>query len=124
MELKEVRDQRDKIDDAIFELLKQRHYLVKEIFAIKKIDNIPLEDNEREREILERLGVKAEESELDTAFVKKLFTIMIESSKEKHLKEAASGKEEGPEDPVVDIATPEDGDADSDTGEKHDSDII
>ncbi|MFH1063614.1 MAG: chorismate mutase [Candidatus Woesearchaeota archaeon] len=129
MELKEVREQVDRIDDSIFELLKQRYYLVKSIMSIKKLEKLPLEDKERENAILERLGAKAEESELDASFVKDMFASIIENSKTKHIEETAPEKgklqkTEDSEEPMMHIAAPEDMYDDSETGEKHDSDII
>lgn len=54
--LYELRGRIDEIDKQIIELLEERIKVAKEIGKIKKELNLPIKDEEREREVLKRAG--------------------------------------------------------------------
>lgn len=54
--LYELRGRIDEIDKQIIELLEERIKVGKEIGKIKKELNLPIKDEEREREVLKRAG--------------------------------------------------------------------
>jgi len=71
-ELKELRNQIDKIDLTIIKLLKDREDLVKKVAKIKFEKNLALEQPEREKEICDRPK---------EVYIKEIFKIIIEESK-------------------------------------------
>lgn len=76
--LKSLRNQIDKIDNKLVSLLTKRFGLVK-IIGQKKLENkIPVIDNNREQEIIDRLF---RESGLDKKFVTQLFTLIFKESR-------------------------------------------
>jgi chorismate synthase len=78
----QLRREVDTIDDMLIVLLSQRQLLVKDIGAWKKRHGQRVIDPKRERDILaSRLGL-ARETELDPAFVKKLFALMFKNSRQ------------------------------------------
>ncbi len=52
----ELRERIDEIDKQIIELLEERIKVAKEIGKIKKELNLPIKDEEREKEVLKRAG--------------------------------------------------------------------
>ncbi|MBW3004472.1 chorismate mutase [Candidatus Woesearchaeota archaeon] len=54
--LEQYRKQIDLIDSQIIELLKKRESLVEQIKEIKLEQNAPLEDKEREEQVLKKAG--------------------------------------------------------------------
>lgn len=83
MELKQAREDIDKIDTEIIELVAKRLELAKEIAEIKKKLKLPLEDKEREEELLQsRIKTVKEFGYDDAEFVKHLFVLLIKKSKE------------------------------------------
>ncbi|NQU68558.1 MAG: chorismate mutase [Candidatus Marinimicrobia bacterium] len=53
--IKLIRDKIDRIDEKIIELLKTRMLTAREMGSLKKELNIPVEDQHREKEIIDRL---------------------------------------------------------------------
>ncbi|MBT3865142.1 chorismate mutase [Candidatus Peregrinibacteria bacterium] len=72
-ELKKLRKKISKLDLKIQKHLKKRSKIVEEISQIKKKYSLPIEDKEREQEIL---------SKMDNKYVKKVFEEIIRLSKE------------------------------------------
>jgi len=79
--IQKLREEIDDIDDKIIELLQKRKDLVKEIASIKKDQNKPIIDEEREKKIIDRLKGKAKESGLDEKFVTSLYDLILENSR-------------------------------------------
>ncbi|MCH5323178.1 MAG: prephenate dehydratase [Helicobacter sp.] len=59
MDLKLFRDEIDKIDDALLELLEKRMEIVKRVGKLKMLNNAPIYHPKREQEIIERLKQKS-----------------------------------------------------------------
>lgn len=54
MDLEQLRDEINKIDHQLMELLDQRFELVKQVGAYKKENKLPIVDNDRQKLILEK----------------------------------------------------------------------
>lgn len=78
MNFLEIRDKIDCIDDQIFQLFIQRMECAKKIAQIKKLNNIPVFNPEREQQILNRLTSKTNDHKKS---VKELFENLIRLSK-------------------------------------------
>ncbi|HII14886.1 MAG TPA: chorismate mutase [Nanoarchaeota archaeon] len=83
MELKQAREEIDKIDNEILQLAAKRLGIAKEIAEIKQKLNLPLGDRERESELLQARIEKMQELGFeDKEFVRQLFAILMKKSKE------------------------------------------
>jgi len=83
MELNKAREVMDDIDKQIAELVAKRLSIAKEIFKLKKSKNLPVENKERESDLLQARIKKMKELGIDDAeFVKQLFAVLIKKSKE------------------------------------------
>lgn len=85
-ELDNFRKKINKIDLELFELIKKRMEVSKKIGNFKKQNNLPILDVKREKKIFEKLKKLAEEKNLDKAFIKELFELIIKKSKEEQNK--------------------------------------
>ncbi len=74
-DLKAIRNQIDKIDKNITELLSQRFACAKQAFALKKIKE---KDSKREEEILNAVGQQAESAGYSKKYVQKIFMEILE----------------------------------------------
>jgi len=81
MNLTEIRKNIDKIDTGILELLVERMKIMKEVLKYKQENNLPIFDVQREREVLDRIGRKAEKLNLSVEFVKSLYQEIMEEAK-------------------------------------------
>ncbi len=77
----EYRKKIDQIDNKIINLLSKRLYNVQKIGKLKKQLGIPIGDNEREKEILERLYQMANDS-LTTNQIDLIFKTIFKIAKE------------------------------------------
>jgi len=75
MNLEELRKEIDKVDEAIVDLLQKRMDISREIGKIKKSKDVPVKDEEREKEILNKVPQK----------LKSIFNEIINKSKEEQL---------------------------------------
>ena len=83
MELKQAREEIDKIDNEILQSVAKRLGLAKEIAEIKKKVRLPLEDKERELDLLKTRIKKMKELGFeDKEFVTQLFAVLMKKSKE------------------------------------------
>jgi chorismate mutase len=71
----------DKIDQQIIRLLKDRMIAAKKVGELKKELQIPIEDQSREREILQRLAEYAGNSITDEQLIR-IFKAVFKSSKQ------------------------------------------
>lgn len=79
MNLEDYRQQIDKTDEKIVELIEKRMEIVTEIAKYKKENNIPVLNSKREREILNEISKKTKE---DTAgYMRVLYSLMFELSR-------------------------------------------
>jgi len=80
--IEKLRKEIDGIDDSIIQSLAKRKNLIKEIATIKKKQNKPIIDEEREQQITERLKKIATENDLDENFVISIYKIILKNSRE------------------------------------------
>ena len=79
MDLKELRKQRNEIDDEILSLYLKRMNISKQIGQYKKEHNIPIYDQKREEELINNLLNKIDNNELKENYKKIIQLILIES---------------------------------------------
>lgn len=79
MNLKKIRDEIDKVDEGILNLLEERLKLSMKAFETKK----SIEDLKREEEIFKSLKEKAKDLNLDYSFIEDLFKRIIKNGKDK-----------------------------------------
>jgi len=77
-ELINLRRQLNQIDNQLLQLLEARFEIINQVGEFKKDKGIPIEDLDREKEIIES---KCAKTDLDEEFIKKLFNIIFEESK-------------------------------------------
>lgn len=78
-DLNEARIQLNNIDDEMKSLFIKRMNIVKEIAIYKKNNNLPIFDEKREKEMIERLS--KDTNELKEYYIELLNTILKESKK-------------------------------------------
>lgn len=76
----ELRKLINEVDNSILELLSKRDNLAVEVIKKKNLDNLPLRDAERERQLLGRIIEQARKLGLDTHFIQKIFYEIIDES--------------------------------------------
>lgn len=82
-QLQELRERIDVVDERLLKALAERWKLAEEIGKLKKQLILPLEDKEREKEILEKRKLQSTEmGEEDTVFIEELFALLFKKSKE------------------------------------------
>ena len=75
--IKEIRNEIDKLDIRIIDLISQRKDLVFEVVKLKRKDQIV--DQERINQILKKLNLEANKRGIPEVLIEKLWKIMIES---------------------------------------------
>jgi chorismate mutase len=76
----QIRERIDQLDAKIIELLKQRLTAVEKIGALKREQNIEIEDNQRELFLQEQLESLAGQNNLSLTFLKRIWDeILLES---------------------------------------------
>lgn len=81
-EINKLRGEIDKIDQELLDLIVRRIELVRAIGAVKKNEGIEVIDEEREKEIFNRLTTLAGEKGIDPDIVKKIWNVLIKISYE------------------------------------------
>jgi len=76
--ISEFREKIDELDIQLLNILEERFEVCKKIGKYKLEKNIPIEDKQREQEIIQS---KCEKTELPEDFVKRLFSLIFEESK-------------------------------------------
>ncbi|MFC1691235.1 chorismate mutase [Nanoarchaeota archaeon] len=79
--IKEVRKHIDRIDAVIINALAERMSVMPEIGEYKKANKIPITQEEREIQIMEKLLTTAEEHGLDRSFVEEVFLSVFNEAK-------------------------------------------
>ena len=77
----ELRQQIDKLDEEIIQLLKNRMGISKEVGKLKEELDIPVEDKNRENEIIDRLTQQVGQN-LSEGELIRIFTAVFKSSKQ------------------------------------------
>lgn len=80
MKLEELRRDIDKIDQELVQLFHTRFKIVEEIAKLKGELEVSIEDNAREKEVVENYK-KAAEGKLDAGFVEELVNLILSYSK-------------------------------------------
>jgi chorismate mutase len=75
-----LRDQIDQIDAQVLRLLAQRIRLIDEIAVLKEHMNKPVVDHEREADLHKRLEALCRDEGLDTAFITKIWQLILTES--------------------------------------------
>lgn len=81
--LADVRAKIETIDHEIIRLVAKRTELAKDILEAKKIVNMPINDEDRNQKVMERVANISTECGLDAGEVKKIFKILIKMSIER-----------------------------------------
>ena len=94
MDLKEIRTPIDAIDKQMASLFQKRMELVKEVATFKAQNNLPIEDKDREQELIKKNVSYIQDESLREYYPSVLETMMSESKRyQKRLIEAENGKE-------------------------------
>ena len=56
MDIKDIRNEIDQVDKEILELLNKRFKLASDVIEFKKLNNLPIENKQREEEIIKMIG--------------------------------------------------------------------
>ncbi len=84
--LQEVRDEIDKIDTLLVDLISQRSHLIRQAAAFKNsVDEVKAED--RIDDIMQRVRKRAIELNINPNMISELFTIMIDEMVETEISE-------------------------------------
>lgn len=79
-ELERLRDQIDHIDQVIIEQLAKRQQVVLEIARLKREQNLPILQIDRETKMLARYQEMAAESGLSSELIREIFGLIIQDS--------------------------------------------
>ncbi len=77
-EMVKLRNHIDGLDDQILTLLEKRVTLAKRIALVKTKSGIPIRDEQREKELLERVASQAESLGLNPELTRRIFREIIE----------------------------------------------
>jgi chorismate mutase/prephenate dehydratase len=78
--LQSLRKRLDDVDHRLIETLAERQRLVVDVAAVKADPSLPLQDSNRERELLSRISTLADEQGLDRYFVESLYSRILDHS--------------------------------------------
>jgi chorismate mutase/prephenate dehydratase len=78
--LQSLRKRLDDVDLRLIETLAERQRLVVDVAAVKADPSLPLQDSNRERELLSRISTLAEAQGLDRYFVESLYSRILDHS--------------------------------------------
>lgn len=81
MKLEDLREQIDEIDEELVEVISRRLSIMPEVAEIKRSRNVGIDQEGREREVIENIRKKAEERRMDPDFVERIMTEIISESK-------------------------------------------
>ena len=93
MDLRELREEMDRIDSGIVRLYAERMETARRIGRYKKEHNLPVTDTERERETLNRVAREA--GETNEGGIRSLFGVLIAQSRMDQLMEGREPGETG-----------------------------
>lgn len=81
MRLEELRTTVDEIDNKLIALLGERMRIIKSISHIKKAEKNGIVDENREKDIIERMKKKSKEHGLNEEFIMEIFEIILNNSR-------------------------------------------
>lgn len=83
MELKKAREEIDNIDRELIELIARRLSIAKDIAKIKKDQDIPIQNKEREEEVIQKAVENMKDKGYDEKeFMKELYNLIMKKSRE------------------------------------------
>ena len=77
-ELEDLRRKIDKIDVEILALISKRLSIARGIAEVKKKNNLPIYDPEREKKLLQKIAQLSKEKSLDENTIEKIYKLLIE----------------------------------------------
>lgn len=81
--MEQLRKEIDDIDRKIIELLAKRFSIAKEIAKLKKDQNLPIQDKEREEEVIQKANENLKQQGYDDKkFTKEIYAVIMKKSKE------------------------------------------
>lgn len=80
MNLEEIREEIDKIDDELLDLIQKRTSLISKVADYKIKENVSIEDSERRKQIISSKRKKAEELDVNPDLIEKIYTLLINES--------------------------------------------
>ena len=83
MPIAALREQIDRIDLEIIDLIAERQKLAGRIALVKTNEGLPIHDPKRTREVLDAAFNSAVEKAINPVFVRKVFELLIEMSEER-----------------------------------------
>jgi chorismate mutase-like protein len=81
MDLQQIRSEIDTLDTELLEILHKRFSLMPHVIDYKIKHNLPIFDSVREAEVLKNKIFQSKEKGIDPEFLKKLFTEIMNESK-------------------------------------------
>ncbi len=81
MELEDLRKQIDELDCELLEVISRRLAIMPMVADVKREQNAPVNQEDRERELMANIRRKADEVGLDPDFVERIMTEIIAESK-------------------------------------------
>ncbi len=81
MDIDSLRSRIDKLDTKILRLLKRRFKTVEKLSIRKRQEDLPIKDVQREERIHKSIAQRAKSFHLNPSFTKKLFTLILDESK-------------------------------------------
>ncbi len=78
--LSEFRSRLNILDENLLDLLGERYDICREVAKYKRAESIPMMQSARVKEVKERCAQLGIERRLEPAFVKKLYTLIIDES--------------------------------------------
>lgn len=91
MPLREVREKIEKIDVQILNLIEKRTGLAKDVLDAKRAAEMPINDVDQNKMVLERAANSATERGLDGESVKRIFEILINMNIERQHEMSGEG---------------------------------
>ncbi|MFH1127637.1 MAG: chorismate mutase [archaeon] len=81
MELEDLRKQIDELDELLLEVMSKRLSLMPRVAEIKRCRGIDIDQQDRERQLVENIRRKAKQKGLDPDFIERIITEIIKESK-------------------------------------------
>ena len=78
--IKSLREEVNKIDQEILDLIIKRVKLAKKIGTLKKAAKLPVFDRDREQQVITKLIKPANKANLSPTFIRKLWDLLFEQS--------------------------------------------
>lgn len=81
MKLETLREEIDEVDWQILKLIKRRMEISKKIGTFKRLNDLPIIDSEREKQLISNRLKQGTAIDLNESLVRKLFHLLIQDSR-------------------------------------------